>query len=542
MFSVKKRQHVNSPTLRTHRLIVKLLFLFLLTTLALSACHEKEEHLSLSLDSISQISDESMLVSEESLREAIHHMVMADSDRDIAAMQTRRHYLNGGAIRWMTRDGVSAKADSLVAYLERVEQVGISPKLFYASQIKDDLERVRSLNFGEGKNSVSRVYGRLEYLLTKAFLRYTEGQRFGFVNPREVLNRLDVRDSDSVRTTYRQLYDVPTKRPGKDYVALAFSVMGSDDASVAKFLRESEPKNPLYATLVRHLSDPLSKADLQRLQTNIERSRWDHGDYPQNHSKYVLINIPSVHLLAVDGEERMTMRIGIGSLKTKTPLLNSRVKRMDFNPQWVIPKSIVKTSIRHHAGSRAYFDSHNYFIINRNTGKQVDPSTVSADMLMSKDYGVVQRGGVGNALGRVVFRFDNNFSIYMHDTSNPGVFSQRDRSVSHGCIRVARPYDLAVFMLSKKDEAMMERMRYSMTIDYRPSHTRGNDEESEKQKESIDKKKMLGSLNVNPQVPIFISYYTLYPDQNGTLVPYPDVYGYDNVIYNSLKGYLASGQ
>ena len=257
MFSVKKRQHVNSPTLRTHRLIVKLLFLFLLTTLALSACHEKEEHLSLSLDSISQISDESMLVSEESLREAIHHMVMADSDRDVAAIQTRRHYLNGGAIRWMTRDGVSAKADTLVAYLERVEQVGISPKLFYASQIKDDLERVRSLNFGEGKNSVSRVYGRLEYLLTKAFLRYTEGQRFGFVNPREVLNRLDVRDSDSVRTTYRQLYDVPTKRPGKDYVALAFGVMGSNDASVAKFLRESEPKNPLYATLVRHLSDPL---------------------------------------------------------------------------------------------------------------------------------------------------------------------------------------------------------------------------------------------------------------------------------------------
>ena len=223
--------------MRTHRLIVKLLFLFLLTTLALSACHEKEEHLFLSLDSISQISDESMLVSEESLREAIHHMVMADSDRDVAAMQTRRHYLNGGAIRWMTRDGVSAKADSLVTYLERVEQVGISPKLFYASQIKDDLERVRSLNFGEGKNSVSRVYGRLEYLLTKAFLRYTEGQRFGFVNPREVFNRLDVRDSDSVRTTYRQLYDVPTKRPGKDYVALAFGVMGSDDASDAKFLR-----------------------------------------------------------------------------------------------------------------------------------------------------------------------------------------------------------------------------------------------------------------------------------------------------------------
>ena len=509
------------------------MFLFLLTTLALSACHEKEEHLSLSLDSISQISDESMLVSEESLREAIHHMVMADSDRDVAAMQTRRHYLNGGAIRWMTRDGVSAKADSLVTYLERVEQVGISPKLFYASQIKDDLERVRSLNFGEGKNSVSRVYGRLEYLLTKAFLRYTEGQRFGFVNPREVLNRLDIRDSDSVRTTYRQLYDVPTKRPGKDYVALAFGVMGSDDASVAKFLRESEPKNPLYATLVRHLSDPLSKADLQRLQTNIERSRWDHGDYPQNHSKYVLINIPSVHLLAVNGEERMTMRIGIGSLKTKTPLLNSRIKRMDFNPQWIIPKSIIKNSVRHNAGNTAYFDSHDYFIRQRSTGSEVDPATVTGDMLMSSDYLVIQRGGEGNSLGRIIFRFDNDYSIYMHDTSNRNVFSHTNRCVSHGCIRVEKPYDLAVFMLADKDESMMKKIDYSMTVKYGRHRTDDDDVNS-----PINRRMMLRSLKVEPQVPVFITYYTLYPDTNGTLVRYDDIYGFDQVIYQRIQKYM----
>lgn len=53
----------------------------------------------------------------------------------------------------------------------------------------------------DADNGINRVYARLEYSLTKAFLRYCEGQRFGFTNPYDLFNRLDVRDSDSVHVS-----------------------------------------------------------------------------------------------------------------------------------------------------------------------------------------------------------------------------------------------------------------------------------------------------------------------------------------------------
>ena len=86
-------------------------------------------------------------------------------------------------------------------------------------------------------------------------------------------------------------------------------------------------------------------------------------------------------------------------------------------------------------------------------------------MLLSGAYKVVQRGGEGNALGRIVFRFPNNFSVYLHDTSSREAFSRFDRGVSHGCIRVEKPLELAVFLLQDKEEALIDKLIYSTTVD-----------------------------------------------------------------------------
>lgn len=135
-------------------------------------------------------------------------------------------------------------------------------------------------------------------------------------------------------------------------------------------------------------------------------------------------------------------------------------------------------------------------------------------------YGVVQRGGKGNSLGRIIFRFDNNFSVYLHDTSSQAVFSREDRDVSHGCIRVEKPFELAKFLLHEKNEKLIQRINYSMTAD------------------SLKIKKLVvGSVKVEPQIPLFITYYTLYPFAKG-VVSYPDVYGFDGVIFEHLRKYL----
>ena len=475
--------------------IQKLLIQFLLLMCVLCSCQEKKIRVSVTLDSFADVADKKYAIDAELLGENIYRLIMADRERETADIHARRHYLDGGPLVWLTRNGVSSKADSVLAYVGRMDSVGFSRERFYYSLISADLRRARNIDFDEAidsDNNINKVYARLEYYLTKAFLRYAEGERFGYVNPYDAFNRLDVRDSDSVRVLYRSLYDVPTKRADKDFVAESFRVMAGSDASVGEFLRESMPENPLFYVFARQLKTTTLLTERRRLLCNMERSRWRHGDYPQKYKKYVVVNVPSLHLQAVDGDEWLTMRIGLGSLKTKTPLLTSRVKRMDFNPQWIIPKSIVKTSVRNHAGNRAYFESRDYFVQQRSTGREVDPAEVTADMLMSHDYLVI-----------------------------------------HGCIRVEKPYELAVFMLNDKDEQLMEKMRYSMTVKY-GRHRTGDDDQNDPIKQNM----MLRSLKVEPQVPIFITYYTLYPDKSGKLVAYNDIYGFDPVIYSRLQKYF----
>ena len=253
----------------------------------------------------------------------------------------------------------------------------------------------------------------------------------------------------------------------------------------------------------------------------MERCRWRQYDHPDKHSKKVVVNIPSYHLMCIDNGDTITMRIGCGAVQTKTPLLNSYIKRMDINPRWMIPRSILLKDIARHVGNPHYFHSRNYYVFERSTGKEIDPARLSGDMLLSGAYGVAQRGGKGNALGRIIFRFDNNFSVYLHDTSCKDVFSREDRGVSHGCVRVEKPLDFAIFLLKDKDEETIEKIKYSMNAD-----TLSN------------RKLVIGSLKVEPQIPLFITYYTVYPMAGGRMECYNDVYGYDEVIFNCLRKYL----
>ena len=78
-----------------------------------------------------------------------------------------------------------------------------------------------------------------------------------------------------------------------------------------------------------------------------------------------------------------------------------------------------------------------------------------------------------------------------------------------------------MFLLGEKNKKLMDKIKYCMTAD-----------------SLTDKKMVIRSVKVNPQVPLFITYYTLYPMAGGRMAEYPDVYGYDRVIFTELKKYL----
>ena len=87
----------------------------------------------------------------------------------------------------------------------------------------------------------------------------------------------------------------------------------------------------------------------------------------------------------------------------------------------------------------------------------------------------------------VVLYFDSPiiFSVYLHDTSSREAFSRFDRGVSHGCIRVEKPLELAIFLLQDKEETLIDKLRYSTTVDIQMRPT-GNEKDNSATK--IDRK------------------------------------------------------
>lgn len=506
--------------------ISRLLPLFI-GCLVFCSCRDRvpNSNSSLSLDYYQSLQNPSYTINSRTIRKLVDSLMRNDSDRQAADLFMRSHYRNGGQFVWIDRYGVDHRADSLLNYLRKVDRMGFSQRAFNVNAIERDLEVLRKLELDNRHDQINQVMARLEYRLTKAYLRYASGQRFGYMNPTYVFNRLDSIETNPYDTIqrsirYRGLFDVGMQHADHKFYGLALRQAATD--SIQRFLHDIQPKNPFYYQLEQKLaSGDITGVDRRRILCNMERCRWRQYDHPDKHSKKVVVNIPSYHLMCIDNGDTITMRIGCGAVQTKTPLLNSYIKWMDINPRWMIPRSILLKDIARHVGNPHYFHSRNYYVFERSTGKEIDPARLSGDMLLSGAYGVAQRGGKGNALGRIIFRFDNNFSVYLHDTSCKDVFSREDRGVSHGCVRVEKPLDFAIFLLKDKDEETIEKIKYSMNAD-----TLSN------------RKLVIGSLKVEPQIPLFITYYTVYPMAGGRMECYNDVYGYDEVIFNCLRKYL----
>lgn len=463
-----------------------------------------------------------MSINSRRIRAVIDSMARNDKDELTADFRARNYYLREGDFLWISRHGLTSQADTLLEYLKGIERIGFSARRFCVSQIESDIQCVRSLAF-DSNNPVNKLLGRLEYQLTKAYLRYVTGQRFGYMNPTYIFNRLDTLKPNKPDTlqravNYRGLFDIQMDHGGDGFCQMALGKIGKD--SVPAFLREVQPPSDFYHALEEeYASGRGSKEWRVKVFCNMERSRWRLGDYPQQHRRYVFVNIPSFHLMAIDGKDTLTMRIGCGSYETKTPLLTSVIKRMDVNPRWVVPRSITEGDMARYF-SRSYCERRGFFVMDRRTGKEIPMNMVHSGLLHDPKYAVVQRGGKGNSLGRLIFRFDNNFAVYLHDTSSPEVFNWQDRGVSHGCVRVEKPFELAKFILKGKDEKLIDDLYYNMTAD-----------------SLNDKSRVIGSIKVEPQVPVYLAYYTVYPmagkDKRGW-TEYPDVYGYDKVIYEYL--------
>ncbi len=430
--------------------------------------------------------------------------------------------------QWFDRMGVSQDADSLLSFLRHeLPRNGLDTTAFFIPQIAEDLDIVHKLAFDSLGVNINECLKRLDDNLTEAYVSYVTGQRYGFIRPDKLLNRLNMKPDSS---GYARLFDYEIESP--DEKPARTKVSSSDRLG---FLVESCPKNYIYRALQTKLVSTTDKALRQKIAVNMERCRWKIS-HPEENQRMLLVNIPAQQLWAVSPDSVLDMKICCGATTTKTPLLNSTVNYIQVNPEWIIPNNIIKTDLARHAGDSAYFARNRYYIIERSTGDTLHPKAVSSAELRSGRLRVGQKGGVGNSLGRIVFRFPNNFSVYLHDTNNRGAFDRERRTLSHGCVRVQKPFELACFLLPELDDCAKDKLRISM--DMRPETEKGRIYVCE-HAEDPRPFRLSTYHDVNPHVPVYILYYTVFPNpETGVIDSYPDIYGYDKVIVDEMKTLL----
>lgn len=91
--------------------------------------------------------------------------------------------------------------------------------------------------------------------------------------------------------------------------------------------------------------------------------------------------------------------------------------------------------------------------------------------------------------------------------------------------------ELAIFLMDHPDETAIDKLR--MEIGLPPLC----EEKAQKEEEEEEKTPKVGVRRLTTPIPIFLNYYTVYPNSNGGVDNYPDIYQYDEALLKKLKAF-----
>ncbi len=264
------------------------------------------------------------------------------------------------------------------------------------------------------------------------------------------------------------------------------------------------------------LNTPLDTR-VRQLELTLERLRWlpDLADGP-----VIAVNLPAFRLWAFDratshGVPVLEMKVIVGTaVKTQTPLFIGQLRYLEFNPYWNVPRSIERNEMIPKLEKNAqYLAQHGMELVPRSGGGAATDLVGAAELdgLRKGRYRVRQKPGPDNALGAVKFAMPNPDDIYLHSTSAQELFQRTRRDLSHGCIRVEKPLELAQFVLASHPDWPPDKVAQAIE----PGATR--------------------TVNLTTPIPVILFYATAMADRDGKAIFSPDVYRRDPALEQALR-------
>ena len=240
---------------------------------------------------------------------------------------------------------------------------------------------------------------------------------------------------------------------------------------------------------IQEMNVPISER-IKTIIVNMERCRWISKDITKA-KEFIVINIPSYQLTYFkEGNVVLNSNVVVGTAMNKTVIFSGMMSYIVFSPYWNVPTSIKEKEILPAIKkNRRYLAQH--------------------DMEWHKGN-IRQRPGPKNSLGLVKFLFPNNNNIYLHDTPSKFLFNEEKRAFSHGCIRIAKPKELAELILKNDTNWTPEKIDATM---------------------NGGKEKWITLKN---KIPVHIGYFTSWVDEEGNINFYKDIYDRDNTLASLL--------
>ncbi|WP_342640803.1 L,D-transpeptidase family protein [Rhodoligotrophos ferricapiens] len=254
---------------------------------------------------------------------------------------------------------------------------------------------------------------------------------------------------------------------------------------------------------------------IEKVLLNMERIRW----LPRNlGDRYVLVNQPAFEVRVVENDvEIHRTNVVIGTATNQTPSFSDVMETIEFNPYWYVPRSIAtKEMLPRSKRDPGYLTRSGYEVVNAR-GQAVSSRSVNWRKYSAQTMpvSVRQPPGRSNALGEMKFLFPNSHAVYLHDTPSKSLFRRKERAFSHGCVRVENPRELAEVLL-RPDGWTEGRIASAIA-------TGKNN-----------------GVKLKHRLDVHLVYMTAWPDEDGTIRYYDDVYGRDGKLSKALAGKTAS--
>ncbi len=240
----------------------------------------------------------------------------------------------------------------------------------------------------------------------------------------------------------------------KDDSALLAGIAGiTSPLSLDSFLISLEPHTNEYTLLKNELITQIKSGNTYKaakVTATINQYRWiTHFNF----GKYIVVNIAASTLYYFETDSmKLQMKVVTGKPKTKTPRFSTWCYEVVLYPYWNVPRSIaVKEILPKVKANRKTLHEMNMQVLDRR-GREINASSINWNAYNSSNfpYTFRQCTGCDNSLGVIKFNLTDPFHVYMHDTNYKLAFLRNTWFLSHGCIRLEKPIELANELLDNR--------------------------------------------------------------------------------------------